>query len=276
MRGLSLCLLPLLLLHPSLAQLRPRRVGVGSMGESAAAADDSSEALSELMEKMSKRGMGGGVADMMNNPEFMEMMKDPEAMMKMMAKGQGMMESNPKMAEKLMKGIEGAMGANPEVAELLTNPAKLQAGGSFRVAIGIAQGAMSEKMAEVADMMNSDEGKELYSKMMQELETVISDPEMMRKGFEEFATNPMFKGLSESPLVDCLVQTALSELGGFEGMQEKLAEMMGTEPGAMASGENLEGLGANGDLQDRVRGQLAAMLQVSESHAHVRHTQQAV
>lgn len=45
---------------------------------------------------------------------------------------------------------------------------------------------------------------------------------------------------------------------------------------AMASGENLEGLGANGDLQDRVRGQLAAMLQVSESHAHVRHTQQAV
>lgn len=44
----------------------------------------------------------------------------------------------------------------------------------------------------------------------------------------------------------------------------------------IAGSESLGGLAANGDLQDRVRGQLAAMLQVSESHAHVRHTQQAV
>lgn len=45
-------------------------------------------------------------------------------------------------------------------------------------------------MAEVADMLNSDEGKELYSKMMKEVETVISDPEMMRKVLPPCAPRP--------------------------------------------------------------------------------------
>ncbi|KAL1511949.1 hypothetical protein AB1Y20_005229 [Prymnesium parvum] len=271
-----ICILATLWAPSAHAQLRPRRVGVDSYGEQASAADSGGNEMAELMAKLAKGGgMGGaGLSEMMNNPELAEMMNDPEAMQKMMAKGmEAMMGANPAMAEKLpemMKGMEAMMKANPEVAELMKDPSKLQ-----------------EKMAEVAELMNSDEGRAMSSRMMQEIESVLSDPEKLRQGLEQFSTNPMLKGLADAVpgLKEVLedpdlmaksieeAQAAISQVGGFKGMQEKLAEMAGGEDGinpmasllkAMAGGDTFEGLGADSNLQERVRGQLAAMLQGNE------------
>lgn len=266
------------ILSPAACQLRPRRVGVGSLGEQAgAAAAEGGDSMADLMAKM---GAGGqGLEDMMaglqNNPEVANMMEqmtqDPEAMQAAMAKGMEALMGGSGGGD-MMKGLEQMMGANPEVAEMLKDPSKMQ-----------------EKMAEVMQLMNSDEGKEMQSKMMEEVQSVLSDPEKMRQGLEQFATNPMLKGMADAipGLKQVLddpemmakqieeAQSAIAQMGGLEGMQEKMAEMMGGAGAdgdanpmaamlkAMAGGAGGEegGMGDNSDLQERVREQLAAMLQ---------------
>jgi len=220
-----------------------------------------SDMMADLMAKMGGgMGEGGGLAGLA------DMMKDPEAMQAAMAKGMEAMASNPEM----LKGLEAMMGASPEVAEMLRDPSKLQ-----------------EKVSEAMEMMNSDEGRDMQSKVMEEFQSVLNDPEKLKKGLEQFATNPMLKGMADSvPGLKQMLddpemmsksieeaQAALSQMGGLEGMQEKMAEnvrqMMeggGLEGGSDAMANLLKeaygGLeGTDGDLQGRVREQLAAMLQ---------------
>ena len=92
-------------------------------------------------------------------------------------------------------------------------------------------------MAEVMQLMNSEEGKEMGQKMMAEVQSVLSDPDKMRQGLEQFATNPMLKGMAESiPGLQQVLddpdlmqksieeaQGAIAQMGGLEGMQVRMA-----------------------------------------------------
>jgi len=235
------------LLLPAAAQLRPRRVGLGSLGDQA---PDGSEMGADATMAGLAEALGGANAE------------------------NGMLE-----------GLKGMMESNPELADLAANPEKLQ-----------------EKMAEMMKMMSSPEGQELGSKMMAEMQSVLTDPDKMRQGLEQFATNPMLKGMADAipGLKEVLddpeameksiaeAQKAMAEMGGLEGMQEKMAEMMaglGGEGGNLAQMlENPEvmaaakqaasllqggdgsgladmlGSGGDGELADRVREQLAGLM----------------
>merc|ERR1719198_1888172 len=69
----------------------------------------------------------------------------------------------------------------PELAELMSNPA-----------------ALGEKMQEVMQLLQSEEGQALTSKMMTEMKNVLTDPQRMKEGLEQFASNPMLKGMADS------------------------------------------------------------------------------
>merc|ERR1719265_219077 len=88
--------------------------------------------------------------------------------------------------------------------------------------------------------MNSDEGKEASAKIMEEVQSVLQDPEKMRLGLEQFASNPMLKGVAEAmpELQEVLSNPALMEESiaqaqkMFSGMgggldAAKMQEMMG-------------------------------------------------
>merc|ERR1719424_1012110 len=120
--------------------------------------------------------------------------------------------------------LQQAMAANPEMQELLNNPEALQ-----------------EKMAEMQQLMNSDEGREASAKIMEEVQSVLTDPEKMRAGLEQFASNPLLKGVADAvpELAEVLNNPALMEesiaqaqkmfSGGGAGMGldgAKMQEMM--------------------------------------------------
>jgi len=120
--------------------------------------------------------------------------------------------------------LQQAMADNPEMQELLNNPAALQ-----------------EKMAEMQQLMNSDEGRAASQKMMEEVQSVLTDPEKMRLGLEQFASNPLLKGVADAvpELKEVLSNPALMEesiaqaqkmfSGGAEGLGldgAKMQEMM--------------------------------------------------
>lgn len=219
------------------AQLRPRRVGVGSLGESEPTAEAAGDPLASLTQ-----GAQGG---------------DP-------------MEALSAMMQNLGGGGEGSAESRAMMEEMnrLASDPKL----------------MQEKMREVMQMMGSQDG----GKIMEEVQSVLTDPEKMRAGLEQFASNPMLKEMAagipglkqvlddpevmEKSIAEA--QNALREMGGLEGMQEKMAEMMGNMKegdlegllgglgeGAQEMLANLNQGGEDGDLQARVREQLAQMLQ---------------
>merc|ERR1712023_484695 len=107
---------------------------------------------------------------------------------------------------------------------------------------------LQEKMSEVMELMNSEEGREMQGKMMEEVQSVLSDPEKMRLGLEQFASNPMLKGVADAmpELQEVLSNPALMEesiaqaqkmfAGGMpqidgDQMQEMMKMMQ--NPGAM-------------------------------------------
>merc|ERR1712146_655355 len=102
--------------------------------------------------------------------------------------------------------------------------------------------------AEMQKVMNSDEGKAATAKIMEEVQAVMSDPEKMRLGLEQFASNPMLKGVADAmpELQEVLSNPALMEesiaqaqkmfAGGMpqidgDQMQEMMKMMQ--NPGAM-------------------------------------------
>jgi hypothetical protein len=113
--------------------------------------------------------------------------------------------------------------------EMLQDPAKIQ-----------------EKMAELQQLLGSPEGQEISQNIMKEMQSVLTDPDKMRVGLEQFASNPMLAGMAESmpELKAVLDNPALMEesiaqaqklfsgmaeggLGGLGGLSnEKLQEAM--------------------------------------------------
>ena len=228
----------LLLFSGADAQLRPRRVGVSSMGEqeapegAAASFEQGMEAGLEALKAMGG-GMGGdgGMAEMM----------------KAMSGGMGGEGGMAGMSE-MMKAMGGNEQMAGELQELLSNPEAMQA-----------------KMAEVFQALNTDEGKAATAKIMEEMQSVLTDPEKMRQGLQQFASNPLLKeGLQQfasNPMLKGLADSMpeLKEvLDHPEMIEKKLAEFQealsamgdGTNPMDMLKGLNSEEL-AEGMRQAR-------------------------
>ena len=77
--------------------------------------------------------------------------------------------------------LQQAFAGNPEMEQLLNNPEEL-----------------TKKVAEMQQLMNSDEGREASAKIMEEVQSVLTDPEKMRMGLEQFANNPLLKGVADA------------------------------------------------------------------------------
>merc|ERR1719473_2539573 len=158
-------------------------------------------------------GVGGAAAE----PDMASLMKN---MMGGGMEGGGM--------EAMMAGLKDnpllqqAFAGNPEMEQLLNNPEEL-----------------TKKMTEMQQLMNSDEGKEASAKIMEEVQSVLTDPDKMRVGLEQFASNPLLKGVADAvpELKEVLANPALmeesiaqaqkmfsGEAGGMDG--EKLQDMM--------------------------------------------------
>lgn len=119
--------------------------------------------------------------------------------------------------------LQQAFAGNPEMEQLLNNPEEL-----------------TKKVAEMQQLMNSDEGREASAKIMEEVQSVLTDPEKMRMGLEQFANNPLLKGVADAvpELKEVLSNPELMEEsiaqaqkmfagGGLDGLGgEKMAEMM--------------------------------------------------
>ena len=278
-----------LVLSSASAQLRPRRVGVSSMGEQEppeGAADSFEQGMEAGLEALKAMGgMGGGSGD----GGMAEMMK---------AMGGGGDGGMGGLAQMMM-----AMGGNERMAgelqQLLSNPEAMQA-----------------KMAEVFQALNTDEGKAATAKIMEEMQSVLTDPEKMRQGLQQFASNPLLKeGLQQfasNPMLKGLADSMpeLKEvLDNPEMIENSIAEFQealkssgmgdGTNPMDMLKGLNLDseglaegmrqaqqmlagmggaggggdvaamlqgmmagaGAGEDGDLKARVQEQLRAMMQ---------------
>lgn len=77
--------------------------------------------------------------------------------------------------------LQQAFSGNDEMQNLLNNPEEL-----------------AKKVAEMQELMSSGEGQEASKKIMEEVQSVLTDPEKMRKGLEQFASNPMLKGMVDA------------------------------------------------------------------------------
>jgi len=138
-------------------------------------------------------------------------------MLSNLASGQGLdaLMNNP-----MLKGL---MDSNPEIAKMMSDPEALQ-----------------QQMAQMAEMMQSEEGQGMAKKMMQEMQEVLTDPDKLQAGLQQLTDNPALKGLADA------VPGLRDVLDNPEAMQEqaqKTAELfqkMG-DPDAMK--EMLEGLG---------------------------------
>lgn len=225
------------------AQLRPRRVGgaaVNAMGQQEETADgeDPMAELAKLraenaaLKAQAGGGAGGldGLAAMMNGGAGgFDMAKILESMGDM-----------SKLAENPM--LKGLADANPELAEMLNNPEM-----------------MKEKMAEMAQMFSSEEGQGMAAKMMEEMQSVMTDPDKLQAGLQQLMDNPALKGLADAMpgLAEAMsdpesmreqvtktaemfqklqdpeqMQELLQQMGGAEGMQEGMAGMMKMLQGA--------------------------------------------
>jgi len=190
------------------AQLRPKRVGVSPMGEEMAGGEDVGAAdgaanggMAELLKAMG--GAGGMDMDALKN--LGESLND-----------------NPMFAQAMqgMQGMQGNGEMADEMANLMANPE-----------------ALAEKMGEIGKLMGSGEGQEATAKIMEEVQSVLSDPDKMRQGLEQFANNPMLKGVADAvpELQEVLNNPALMEesiaqaqkmfAGGLDG--DKMQELMG-------------------------------------------------
>jgi len=138
-------------------------------------------------------------------------------MLSNLASGQGLdaLMNNP-----MLKGL---MDSNPEIAKMMSDPEALQ-----------------QQMAQMAQMMQSEEGQGMAKKMMQEMQEVLTDPDKLQAGLQQLTDNPALKGLADA------VPGLRDVLDNPEAMQEqaqKTAELfqkMG-DPDAMK--EMLDGLG---------------------------------
>ena len=155
------------------AQLRPRRVGVDPLGETVE----------------SSGGAGAGGADQFNTAG---MQAGLEQMMRAAGAGGGGEggDLNAMLLNSLKDNpfLANLAESNPEIADLVNNP---QARTLRRVtpprpgshARRVAQ-ALQSKMAEAMAALGAD-GTNLNEKLMEEFQSVLTDPEKMRQGLEQ-------------------------------------------------------------------------------------------
>jgi len=187
------------LLLGAAGQLRPRRVGVGSLGEETGILNDENIGATK---GAGLNGFGGSADDILSS-----------------------LQNNPMLA--------GMMEANPELASMLADPSLMQ-----------------EKMKEIVQLMNSPEGQSQMANAMEEMQSVLTDPEKLRQGLNQFASNPMLKGMADAvpelkqvledpELMEQSISQVQEMFKGMEGMDmaEGLKNMMGA----------LGGIGADGD-----------------------------
>jgi len=193
MRRSTIALLLLLGSYQVSAQLRPRRVGgagFNAMGQqeevpAAATGMDGFEGMADLERMAEQLGANGGMPDM---AKIMEMMAGGDLSNLM---------NNP-----MLKGLASA---NPELAEMLSNPE-----------------LMKEKIAEVSQMLNSEEGMNMASKMMEEMQSVMTDPDKLQQALQQIVDNPALKGFANA--VPGLAE-ALADPDALRNHVEKAAEI---------------------------------------------------
>ena len=193
MRRSTIALLLLLGSDQVSAQLRPRRVGgagFNAMGQqeevpAAATGTDGFEGMADLERMAEQLGANGGMPDM---AKIMEMMAGGDLSNLM---------NNP-----MLKGLASA---NPELAEMLSNPE-----------------LMKEKIAEVSQMLNSEEGMNMASKMMEEMQSVMTDPDKLQQALQQIVDNPALKGFANA--VPGLAE-ALADPDALRNHVEKAAEI---------------------------------------------------
>lgn len=144
------------------------------------------------------------------------------------------LQNNPMLA--------GMMEGNPELASMLADPSIMQA-----------------KMKEMAQLMNSPEGQDQMANAMAEMQSVLTDPEKLRQGLNQFASNPMLKGMADAvpelkqvledpELMEQSISQVQEMFKGMEGMDmaESLKQMMGAMGGSGAEG-------GNADMMENIR-----------------------
>ena len=156
------------------AQLRPRRVGVDPLGETVE----------------SSGGVGAGGADQFNAAG---MQAGLEQMMRAAGAGGGGEggDLNAMMLNSLKDNpfLANLAESNPEIADLVNNPqartlrrvtSPPRPGSHARRAAQALQGKMAEAMAALGA-----DGTNLNEKLMEEFQSVLTDPEKMRQGLEQ-------------------------------------------------------------------------------------------
>jgi hypothetical protein len=151
----------------------------------AATGMDGFEGMADLERMAEQLGANGGMPDM---AKIMEMMAGGDLSNLM---------NNP-----MLKGLASA---NPELAEMLSNPE-----------------LMKEKIAEVSQMLNSEEGMNMASKMMEEMQSVMTDPDKLQQALQQIVDNPALKGFANA--VPGLAE-ALADPDALRNHVEKAAEI---------------------------------------------------
>jgi len=187
----------LLILAPAAAQLRPRRVGIDPMGEMAGGGggDD----IEAKLAKLAELGLANG-----------DMAGDPQA--QMAALQAAMAESGmggDAMAEVMRKGMAEAGEA---MAEMMQNPDLLQ--------------------QRMADLMTASDGE--GKNVLEEMTSVLTDPNKLRDGMAQMANNPMFAQMAAAMpgLGDALNDPAMVEASIMQVTQAFAA--MQVRPGRTA------------------------------------------
>jgi hypothetical protein len=223
----------LLLLAPTAAQLRPRRVGIDPMGEAdrmGAGAEDMDAKLARLAEL----GLGNA-----------EMGADPRA--QLAALQAAMADSGldtDELAEVMRKGMAEAGQA---MAEMMANP-----------------GLMQKRMADMLAASGGD-----GQNILEEMSAVLTDPDKLREGMAQITDNPMFAKMVESMpgLSDALTDPALVEasihqvsqaFAAMQGPDGKLDPLKMSEMIQQSMAGMLGAAGGGGD--DDVQARIAQMM----------------
>ena len=190
-------LLQLALVGLAAGQLRPRRVGTSALGEQQEAGggggfeSDMVEPMAAQMGAAASAFGGGGDMDLKGLMEGMGGGGDMAEMMQKMMGGMDM-ENNPM--------LKAMADSNPELAKLMSDPE-----------------AMKEQMAQVGKVMASEEGQQMAKKMMEEVQSVLTNPEKLQEGLQQLTSNPALKGLADA------VPGLREVLDDPEAMQQQVA-----------------------------------------------------
>jgi hypothetical protein len=109
--------------------------------------------------------------------------------------------------------------------------------------------ALQEQIGQMAKLMNTDEGKAMGAKMMQDMQDVLTDPEKLQEGLQQLTENPQLKGLADA------IPGLRDMLDDPEKMQEqvqKTAELFQKMGDPEAMKDVLGKMGVDGDMLENL------------------------